>query len=485
MKAHVHVLSILACAPALGQWSTTTLPAPRESMRAVTVGSKALFASGRDANGMASGDIFVFENGAFSTLPMALLARNALTPASVGSEALFAGGRQSGAYTGQVEIFDAAANTWTMGALHEARADMAAASVGGYAIFAGGAGFSGTTTVVDAYDASTGSWSWAPRLSVARADFAATAVGPYALFAGGYTGTSRSSRVDIYDSSLGAPTSAAAWSTHTLSVGRGELVATTVGTKAIFAGGSNNGPVATIDIYDAALGPPTSAAAWSTRLLSAARRDLSATTVGTVAIFAGGVGPNGVLSAAVDLYDDATGTWFTASLSAAREDLAATSVGNVALFAGGEVTSGATNVVDLYTSPTGGTFCAPAVANSTGFPGAVSWSGSLMTASNNFTLLASQLPPGQFGYFLTSETNGYVQPPLSSGFLCLAGNVGRFNALAQIIQGPAGSLLVDLTSVPVNPPVAVQPGDTWSFQCWYRDVGATSNFTDALSVTFN
>jgi hypothetical protein len=40
-------------------------------------------------------------------------------------------------------------------------------------------------------------------------------------------------------------------------------------------------------------------------------------------------------SSAVDVYSSATGVWTTAQLSAARSDLAATSIGNVALFAGG------------------------------------------------------------------------------------------------------------------------------------------------------
>ncbi len=40
-------------------------------------------------------------------------------------------------------------------------------------------------------------------------------------------------------------------------------------------------------------------------------------------------------SNAVDLYNSATGAWSTAQLSAARSELAATSVGNVAIFAGG------------------------------------------------------------------------------------------------------------------------------------------------------
>lgn len=30
-----------------------------------------------------------------------------------------------------------------------------------------------------------------------------------------------------------------------------------------------------------------------------------------------------------------------------------------------------------------------------------------------------------------------------------------------------------------------QPGETWSFQAWYRDVSNTNNFTDAVSITFN
>jgi hypothetical protein len=41
----------------------------------------------------------------------------------------------------------------------------------------------------------------------------------------------------------------------------------------------------------------------------------------------------------VDLYDSGTGRWSTAQLSQARWDLSATSVGKVAIFAGGEVSS--------------------------------------------------------------------------------------------------------------------------------------------------
>ncbi len=43
----------------------------------------------------------------------------------------------------------------------------------------------------------------------------------------------------------------------------------------------------------------------------------------------------GAVSNAVDLYNSASGTWSTAQLSVARSHLAATSVGNLAIFAGG------------------------------------------------------------------------------------------------------------------------------------------------------
>jgi hypothetical protein len=51
----------------------------------------------------------------------------------------------------------------------------------------------------------------------------------------------------------------------------------------------------------------------------------------------------------------------------------------------------------------------------------------------------------------------------------------------------AVSIPVDLTRVPQPSSfVAVQPGETWRFQLWFRDVNpnVTSNFTNAVAVTF-
>ena len=133
-------------------------------------------------------------------------------------------------------------------------------------------------------------------------------------------------------------------------------------------------------------------------------------------------------------------------------------------------------------------YCSPAVANSTGVPGVISAVGSDVAASNDFTLLADQLPTNQFGYFIAGQTSAFIpNPGGSQGILCIATPIARIISSLQS-SGASGSMMhmVDLTAIPLTPPVAVMAGDTWNFQGWYRDVNptATSNFTDALEVIF-
>ena len=136
----------------------------------------------------------------------------------------------------------------------------------------------------------------------------------------------------------------------------------------------------------------------------------------------------------------------------------------------------------------GTSYCEPAVANSTGVPAELHAHGSDHVADNDLTLEAHDLPPNQFGYFMASMSQGFVSGPGGSeGNLCLSGKIGRFASQLQS-SGPAGELelLVDLNSLP--PPLgAVQPGETWCFQAWYRDANPapTSNFTQGLSVDFH
>ncbi len=111
-------------------------------------------------------------------------------------------------------------------------------------------------------------------------------------------------------------------------------------------------------------------------------------------------------------------------------------------------------------------------------------------ASKNFvTLTAGQLPPNVFGYFLNSDVQGFTPvPPGSQGNLCLGGGIGR-HAKQVANTGAAGELVLDLdlTALPrPNGTHSVVAGETWNFQCWFRDKnpGPTSNFTDGLAVTF-
>ena len=135
--------------------------------------------------------------------------------------------------------------------------------------------------------------------------------------------------------------------------------------------------------------------------------------------------------------------------------------------------------------PIGENYCGPNIPNSTGLPGVLSGYGSERIVRNDVTVTASQLPPGQFGYFLVSRTEGFFTPPWPYGFICLAGNIGRYNG--DVGQGPSFSVQIDLNNLPTTDPGSQQtlPGETLHFQCWYRDVGNWFNFTDGLKITFH
>ena len=145
--------------------------------------------------------------------------------------------------------------------------------------------------------------------------------------------------------------------------------------------------------------------------------------------------------------------------------------------------------IGVSAGPIGSNYCA-ANANSTGSPGAMSAFGFTSVAANDVTLTASNLPPGQFGIFVTSASSGFIPNPAgSNGNLCLTGSLGRFVSPGQIlfIDGTGeASLAIDLTAIPSGAgTVAVVAGDTRYFQAWHRDgVGGGSNFTEGLQISF-
>ncbi|MDA1264725.1 MAG: PPC domain-containing protein [Planctomycetota bacterium] len=140
--------------------------------------------------------------------------------------------------------------------------------------------------------------------------------------------------------------------------------------------------------------------------------------------------------------------------------------------------------------PTGiGTnYCGPANLNSSGQPAQISAFGSVSVAANDVLLEATQMPSNQFGFFLNSMTQGFAMPPGSQGNLCLSGGIGRYNAFIMS-TGATGefSLQLDLTDTPApGGHIAIQAGETWYFQTWFRDnnPSQTNNFTDGICIVF-
>ena len=139
-------------------------------------------------------------------------------------------------------------------------------------------------------------------------------------------------------------------------------------------------------------------------------------------------------------------------------------------------------------------YCDPMPQNSTGESSTIYATGTPAVAANNLTMHAFNLPQNQFGYLLNSRGQGFIPNPAGSfGNLCLGGGmqVGRHNGPSEIrFSGDAGTfeLLLDNTSLPNGPnPATVQVGENWNFQFWHRDLvnnQSVSNFTDALSITF-
>ncbi|MEM6671758.1 MAG: hypothetical protein AAF726_02880 [Planctomycetota bacterium] len=142
-------------------------------------------------------------------------------------------------------------------------------------------------------------------------------------------------------------------------------------------------------------------------------------------------------------------------------------------------------------SSLGTRYCSPANLNSRGLPATICAFGSDVVADNEVTLAVDWIAPNAFGYFLTSRIQDFVAfPGGSQGNICLGNPVGRFIGPNQVQDSGAGgffTLELDLATIPQPTGfVSVQAGETWNFQAWYRDAnpGSTSNFTDALAVTF-
>jgi hypothetical protein len=241
----------------------------------------------------------------------------------------------------KVDIYNSTTNTWSSTTMSMARGHGSATGVGDVIIFAGGMDqFLRPQNTINIYNIVTGQWTSAS-LSVARVGMAAVTVGTTALFAGGASGQGcnqncdrddgvQSSRVDVYNATDGT------WSTSALSEARSYLAATTLGTKAFFAGGDISGGLresSKVDIYDSI------SRIWTNTDFPGSLRErtlLGAAASGGAVIFLGGsdrarTSPSNL----IDIYEVDTGVWRTGAAATGRYWMASATVGDYAIFAGG------------------------------------------------------------------------------------------------------------------------------------------------------
>lgn len=124
--------------------------------------------------------------------------------------------------------------------------------------------------------------------------------------------------------------------------------------------------------------------------------------------------------------------------------------------------------------------------NSTGNTATSYLLGSPSIAAEDLVLGAYGGPPGAPVLFFYGDTE--IASPLGQGTLCAGGNQQR---VAVSVFDPLGvaSYAVDWQNDPVDlPGTALQPGTTWIFQGWYRDVDPAGipsfNFSGAAEATF-
>ncbi len=130
-------------------------------------------------------------------------------------------------------------------------------------------------------------------------------------------------------------------------------------------------------------------------------------------------------------------------------------------------------------------------ANSTGAGALLGGTGSTSVAADDLVLTCSQLPPNKFGTifrgrFLLEEPFLFGQGKLCAGPPYWRTHVFNTGDSGILTSGPG--IVAESLSVGFEL-VHIQAGDSWTFQCWYRDVPVPGipfsfNTSNAYTVTF-
>jgi len=254
---------------------------------------------------------------------LALEPRWTFTVGAVGSRALVIGRQRwdKGAYkfftSDRVDIYDATTGAWSSAKLAQPRMRARTAAVGSRLLIVGWHSVEGIVESVEIYDSESDSWSFRP-LPLGRGVFSLSTVGDQVLI-----------RANLPDDGSVLHTYAAASDTWTSQQSpapmRGRF--TVVAGSTVLYGGASEDVWNEIDVYN------TETGALSTISLPTPRKDLTATSIGPLALFAGGLqGSEG--SDVVDIYDTTTSSWSTAHLSGPRYRPTACVIGERLMFVG-------------------------------------------------------------------------------------------------------------------------------------------------------
>jgi hypothetical protein len=121
--------------------------------------------------------------------------------------------------------------------------------------------------------------------------------------------------------------------------------------------------------------------------------------------------------------------------------------------------------------------------NSVGAGVVATTTGSTSISANNLVLIGNNGPSNFFGIFFYGGAQ--IAAPFGDGIRCVGAGGGPLYRLPPVNSGPSGVFTTALNHGSL--PGAISAGETWNFQCWYRDPqGGSSGFnlSDGLEIFF-
>jgi hypothetical protein len=316
--------------------SQVTLSRPGE-VAGASVGNQFLFVNYATPTIPAVVDLYDFSTGIQSSASLSE-SRTYISTATIGNKVFMVGGFNfsvsPGAPSSTIDIYDGVTGNWSTQTLLTARMIDQVAVVGTKLLVPGG--FAGGSNALSSFEViDTSNWTKVSKsLSVGRHNMAAVAVGSKAYFIGGMPCwlapvCPPSNTIDIYDANTDT------LSTITMPHSRTHHKAVVNGTKIyIGAGADGTHHLDVVDILE------TSDNTWTSTTTTARGQSATAGSVGQYVFFAGGSSSTSPYSDTISVLDVNTGIWSELNMSFGRYNMGTAILNNRAYLAGGDPSSG-------------------------------------------------------------------------------------------------------------------------------------------------